>query len=57
MRDNGVGFNPSEDFSESHIGIRIMKERAKSINAELAVWSQLGMGTKISLDWDELPLA
>ena len=57
VRDNGVGFNPSEDFSESHIGIRIMKERAKSINAELAVWSQLGMGTKISLDWDELPLA
>lgn len=57
VRDNGIGFNPSEELSESHIGIRIMKERAKSINAELSVWSQLGQGTKISLDWEELPLA
>jgi len=57
VRDNGIGFNPSEELSESHIGIRIMKERAKSINAELSLWSQLGQGTKVSLDWEELPLA
>jgi two-component system nitrate/nitrite sensor histidine kinase NarX len=56
VRDNGVGFNPSEGLPESHIGIRIMKERAKSINAELSIWSQLGHGAKISLDWEELPL-
>jgi two-component system nitrate/nitrite sensor histidine kinase NarX len=56
VRDNGVGFNPSECLPESHIGIRIMKERAKSINAELSIWSQLGQGAKISLDWEELPL-
>lgn len=57
VRDNGIGFNPSEELSESHIGIRIMRERAKSINAELSVWSQPGQGTKVSLDWEELPLA
>ena len=56
VRDNGVGYDPSEELSESHIGIRIMKERAKSINAELAFWSKPGKGTKISLDWEELPL-
>lgn len=57
VRDDGKGFNPSEEFSDSHIGIRIMKERAKSINADLSVWSKIGKGTKISLDWDELALA
>lgn len=56
VRDNGVGYDPSEELSESHIGIRIMKERAKSINADLAFWSKPGKGTKISLDWEELPL-
>lgn len=57
VRDNGIGFSSSEELSESHIGIRIMRERAKSINAELSVWSQPGQGTKVSLDWEELPLA
>ena len=46
--DNGVGFNP-EDTSPENLGLIIMKERAKMIEASLVLDSNPGKGTKISL--------
>lgn len=51
IKDDGIGFN-REDIQSSqdqHIGLKIMAERAKRIHAEFNVYSQLNLGTTISL--------
>lgn len=50
--DDGRGFDSSE-IKPSSMGIRIMKERAKDVGAELRVVSAPGEGTMVSV---ELPL-
>jgi signal transduction histidine kinase len=50
VRDNGIGFDPSRVQATS-LGLRIMRERAEAIHADLQVTSQPGLGTKVSLEW------
>ncbi|NRR32492.1 type IV pili methyl-accepting chemotaxis transducer N-terminal domain-containing protein [Oxalobacteraceae bacterium] len=56
VEDNGKGFEPAELAAkgEQHIGIHIMGERARRIDAELVVSSQPGGGTMVRL---QLPRA
>jgi two-component system nitrate/nitrite sensor histidine kinase NarX len=50
VRDDGLGFNPQNDhLDETHVGLRIMSERAQRIGAELHVTSTPGQGSAIVL--------
>lgn len=50
VRDNGVGFHgDGSQAGESHVGLRIMAERAVRIDAELEVHSAPGEGTSVFL--------
>ena len=52
VRDDGKGINPdliAGQGEEGHYGLRGMRERATLIGAELAVWSEVGVGTEIDL--------
>ncbi|MDP3302656.1 MAG: type IV pili methyl-accepting chemotaxis transducer N-terminal domain-containing protein [Methylotenera sp.] len=49
IRDNGVGFDVEKDAGDSHVGLRIMRERAHRIGAELFFDSELNKGTLIGL--------
>ncbi|MGB4813136.1 MAG: type IV pili methyl-accepting chemotaxis transducer N-terminal domain-containing protein [Methylophilaceae bacterium] len=49
IRDNGIGFDVKSDAGETHVGLRIMRERAHRIGAQLSFDSTLGSGTHISL--------
>jgi signal transduction histidine kinase len=50
IRDNGVGFD-STCVKPTSLGLRIMRERAEAIHAQLQVLSQPGLGTTVSLEW------
>ncbi len=55
VRDDGTGFfNGAEAHDETHVGLRIMQERAQRIGAHLEVHSSPGRGTSVVLS---LPLA
>ncbi|UOK43075.1 MULTISPECIES: tetratricopeptide repeat-containing sensor histidine kinase [Flavobacterium] len=47
VADDGVGFDPKT--IKPGIGHKNMRERAAEINAELAIWSEVGKGTQIDL--------
>ena len=49
--DDGVGFdqNAVMNIDHGHFGLRGLRSRAKRLNAELEIASNLGVGTKISL--------
>ena len=50
VRDDGVGFTLDEDRSdETHVGLRIMRERAQLIGANLEIISSPGHGSSIIL--------
>jgi two-component system nitrate/nitrite sensor histidine kinase NarX len=50
ISDNGVGFDASAaPAGDSHVGLHIMRERARHINADLAVDSGHGTGTTVRL--------
>jgi two-component system, NarL family, nitrate/nitrite sensor histidine kinase NarX len=49
VRDNGIGFDPEQTRGETHVGLKIMKERADSIGAWIEIRSAAGMGTALSL--------
>lgn len=49
IHDNGVGFDAARDAGESHVGLRIMRERAHRIGGELSFDSAQSMGTHIRL--------
>lgn len=50
VRDDGIGFLPSSDkLDETHVGLRIMSERAQRIGAELDVISTPGHGSSVIL--------
>ena len=50
VRDDGIGFAINSDvLDETHVGLRIMGERAQRIGAELKVVSAPGQGCSISL--------
>lgn len=50
IEDNGCGFIPASVDVE-RMGLRIMRERADSINAAFDLISQPGKGTKININW------
>ncbi|WP_418320404.1 type IV pili methyl-accepting chemotaxis transducer N-terminal domain-containing protein [Piscinibacter sakaiensis] len=50
VRDDGIGFSPERDpDDETHVGLRIMKERAARLGASLDVLSTPGRGTSVVL--------
>ena len=49
VEDDGHGFQADTPAGESHVGLRIMSERAQRIGAQLAVHSRLGQGTRVTL--------
>jgi signal transduction histidine kinase len=53
-RDNGIGFDASTAKPTS-LGMRIMRERAEAIGADLHISSHLGAGTCVEMTWNENP--
>ncbi len=50
VRDDGVGFNPDEDqHDQTHVGLRIMKERAQRIGAQIDILSVPSRGSSMVL--------
>ncbi len=50
VRDNGIGFDSeTKSLKETHVGMRIMSERASRIGATLDVFSTLDKGSSIIL--------
>jgi len=52
IRDNGIGFDPTS-VKPASLGLRIMRERAEAIHAQLYITSQPGLGTSVGLDWQK----
>jgi signal transduction histidine kinase len=50
IRDDGRGFEPGS-FGPGHLGLRMMRERAAEIGAELSITSSPGEGTSVVLSW------
>jgi len=50
ITDDGVGFAP-ENVPGDHFGLRIIRERAESIDAVLRITSRPGLGTEIACIW------
>lgn len=50
--DDGCGFDPYQ-IPPDHLGVRIMRERALEIEAQLSITSQPGNGTQIAVLWHE----
>jgi two-component system nitrate/nitrite sensor histidine kinase NarX len=51
VADNGAGFDPGA-VTADHLGLRIMRERAEAIGAQLNIYSEPGEGTQVSVLWD-----
>jgi two-component system nitrate/nitrite sensor histidine kinase NarX len=54
VRDDGIGFDGGE-ADETHVGLRIMRERAARIGATVAVATAPGAGTCVSLTLPAVP--
>jgi PAS domain S-box-containing protein len=52
--DNGIGFDMST-IKPTSLGMRIMRERAEAIGADLQISSQMGSGTSVTITWREDP--
>jgi len=52
VADNGCGFDPAM-VPPDHLGLKIMRERADVIGANLSIYSEPGEGTQISVIWKE----
>jgi two-component system sensor histidine kinase DevS len=51
VRDNGVGFDvPPDQISGAHHGLRNMRDRARSVGAELSYESSPGRGTTVRVE-------
>ncbi len=49
VRDNGSGFDTAQQHGETHVGTKIMRERAERIGASVQIESQTGQGTTVTL--------
>jgi two-component system nitrate/nitrite sensor histidine kinase NarX len=50
VRDDGIGFNPETDqIDETHVGMRIMTERAQRVGATIEVISTPSRGSSVIL--------
>jgi signal transduction histidine kinase len=52
--DNGIGFDTAT-IKPTSLGMRIMRERAEAIGADLHVSSTPGKGTCVEVTWNENP--
>jgi signal transduction histidine kinase len=52
IRDDGRGFDP-QSASQERLGLGIMLERAASIGARLAIDSERGKGTLVTVVWPQ----
>jgi two-component system nitrate/nitrite sensor histidine kinase NarX len=50
VSDDGRGFDPSRESGETHVGLRIMQERAERIGARVTVESAPGSGCTVALE-------
>jgi signal transduction histidine kinase len=50
ISDNGKGFCPDE-LRKDRFGLKIIQERAESINAQVEFYSREFKGTIVTLDW------
>lgn len=57
VRDNGVGFDPQHSRGESHVGMKIMQERADRIGARVKITSTPDQGTTVQLTLPPYPVA
>lgn len=48
IQDNGKGFNPNQ-ISDENLGLRIMRERAASIEGSVKITSRFGKGTNLEI--------
>jgi PAS domain S-box-containing protein len=55
IRDDGRGFDSSEQPPPGHYGLSMMRERAETVGALLTVTSQPGHGTELVIRWREAP--
>lgn len=49
VRDNGSGFDTEQRHGETHVGTKIMRERAERIGATVLIESLTGQGTSVTL--------
>ncbi|WP_232540190.1 histidine kinase [Azohydromonas aeria] len=49
VRDDGVGFDPQADRAETHVGLKIMRERAARIGAQVQLDAVPGAGSCVTL--------
>jgi len=56
IRDDGKGFDPASNIGDTHVGIRIMRERAHRFGGTLNIVSTPGQGTTVSLRWLPTPI-
>ncbi len=57
VRDNGRGFDTQVRHGETHVGTKIMRERAERIGASVVVDSHPGQGTSMTLSLPPYPVA
>ncbi len=57
VRDNGVGFDASAQRSENHVGMKIMRERAERIGAQVDLRSSPGQGCAVTLILPPYPVS
>lgn len=57
VRDNGRGFDTGIQHDETHVGSKIMRERADRIGAQVHVDSRPGEGTAVTLTLPPYPVA
>ncbi|MCB2000855.1 MAG: hypothetical protein KDH91_10865, partial [Rhodoferax sp.] len=58
IRDDGQGFDSTNGgHDETHVGMRIMRERAERIGGELEVHSSPGRGTSVILSLPAAPVS
>lgn len=53
IRDNGHGFDLSEQIPSGHYGLAMMRERAEAVKAQLTISSQPGQGTEVTILWKD----
>jgi two-component system nitrate/nitrite sensor histidine kinase NarX len=57
VRDNGVGFDTQTRHGETHVGMKIMRERAERIGGTVTLVSAPQQGTTVTLELPPHPVA
>jgi PAS domain S-box-containing protein len=56
ISDNGRGFDPGS-IPAGHLGVGIMKDRARQVGATFRIDSEPGQGTMVIISWSDQPLS